>query len=122
MATVLKQETQAIPIVFVQVADPVRDGIVTSLARPGGNMTGFTSFEYTMGGKWLETLKEIAPAVARVALIHHPQDSNWPGFSSAIERVAPSFRVQLVSTGVSNAGEIEPAIDAFAKSGHSPPG
>jgi putative ABC transport system substrate-binding protein len=115
-AKVMKQETQAIPIVFVQVADPVRDRIVTSLARPGGNITGFTSFEYTMGGKWLETLKEIAPAVARVALLHHPQDSNWPGFSSAIERVAPSFGVQLVPTGVSDAGEIESAIDAFAKS------
>ena len=76
VAKVMKQETQAIPIVFVQVADPVRDGIVTSLARPGGNITGFTSFEYTMGGKWLEILKEVAPAVARVALLHHPQDSN----------------------------------------------
>jgi putative ABC transport system substrate-binding protein len=116
VAKVLKQETPAIPTVFVQVADPVRDGIVASLARPGGNITGFTSFEYTMGGKWLETLKEIAPAVARVALLHYPQDSNWPGFSSAIERVAPSFGVQLVSAGVSGAGEIESAIGAFAKS------
>jgi ABC-type uncharacterized transport system substrate-binding protein len=79
-------------------------------------MTGFTSFEYTMGGKWLETLREIAPAVASVALVHHPQDPNWPGFSSAIERVAPSFGVQLVSAGVRDAGEIESTIDAFAKS------
>src|SRR5262245_49361940 len=69
-----------------------------------------------MGGKWLETVKEIAPAIARVALIHQPQDSNWPGFSNAIERVAPSFGVQLVSAGVSDADEIESAIDAFAKS------
>jgi putative ABC transport system substrate-binding protein len=116
VAKVMKQETQAIPIVFVQVADPVRDGIVTSLARPGGNITGFTGFEYTMGGKWLETLKEVAPAVARVAILHHPQDSNWPGFLTAIERGAPSFGVQLAPTGVSDAGEIESAIDAFAKS------
>jgi putative ABC transport system substrate-binding protein len=116
VARVLKKEIPAIPVVFVQVADPVKDGIVASLARPGGNITGFTSFEYTMGGKWLETLKEIAPAISRVALIHHPQDSNWPGFLSAIERVAPSFGVQLVSAGVNDAGEIESAIDAFAKS------
>jgi ABC-type uncharacterized transport system substrate-binding protein len=116
VAKVLKQMKQTIPTVFVQVADPVRDGIVTSLARPGGNITGFTSFEYTMGGKWLETLKEIAPAVARVGLVHHPQDSNWPGFSKAIETAAPHLGVQLVSIGVSTSDEIVSAIDAFATS------
>jgi putative ABC transport system substrate-binding protein len=102
VATVLKQATQSIPIVFVQVADPVRDGIVASLARPGGNVTGFTSFEYTMGGKWLETLKELAPSATKVALMHHPDDPNWPGFLRAIEQVAPSFDVQLAAAGVRN--------------------
>jgi putative ABC transport system substrate-binding protein len=116
VATVLKQVTQTTPTVFVQVADPVRDGLVKSLAHPGGNITGFTSFEYAMGGKWLEILKEIAPAVATVALLHHPQDSNWPGFSRAIEAVAPSFGVQTVSAAVSGPGDIEAAITAFAES------
>ena len=93
VAKVMKQETRAIPIVFLQVADPVKDGIVTSLARPGSNITGFTSFEYTMGGKWLETLKDIAPAVARVALIHHPQSPTGLGSpvqSSASRRLSES--------------------------------
>ena len=115
VATVLKQATQRIPIVFVQVADPVRDGIVASLAHPGGNITGFTSFEYTMGGKWLETLKDIAPGVARVALMHHPDDSNWPGFLRAIEQVAPSFGVQLAPAGVRDAADIEAAVDALSR-------
>jgi putative ABC transport system substrate-binding protein len=118
VATVLKRETRTIPIVFVFVADPVRDGIVASMARPDGNITGFTSFEYAMGGKWLETLKEIAPGVTGVALIHNPQDPNWPGFLSAIERVAPSFGVQLAPAGVRDAGEIEAAIDTFARAGN----
>jgi ABC-type uncharacterized transport system substrate-binding protein len=115
VATALKRETSTIPIVFVQVADPVRDAIVASLARPGANITGFTSFEYTMGGKWLETLKDIAPAVSRVALVHNPQDTNWPGFLRAIERVAPSFGVQLATVGMRDAGDIESPIDAFAQ-------
>jgi putative ABC transport system substrate-binding protein len=115
VARVLKQVTHSIPIVFVQVADPVRDGIVTSLAHPGGNVTGFTSFEYTMGGKWLETLKEVAPRVTNVVLMHHPDDSNWPGFERAIGGVAPSFGVQLTSAGVRDAADIESAVDAFSR-------
>lgn len=116
VAKVLKQINQTIPTVFVQVADPVTDGIVASLAHPGGNFTGFTSFEYAMGGKWLETLKEIAPAVAKVGLVHHPEDSHWPGFSRAIETLGPRLGVQLVPLGVSTSDEIASAVDAFASS------
>lgn len=118
VASVLKSETSTIPVVFVQVADPVKDGIVASLARPGGNFTGFTSFEYAMGGKWLETLKDLAPETTRAALLHHPQDSHWPGFFQAIEQVAQSLKVQVTPAGVRDANEIEAAIKTFAQAGN----
>jgi putative ABC transport system substrate-binding protein len=113
-ARVAKEETQAIPIVFVQVADPVREGLVPSLARPGGNVTGFTSFEYAMGGKWFEILKEISPAISRVGILTNPQDSNVPGFLRAIEPVAAALHVQTTVIDSRTAQEIERSIEAFA--------
>ena len=87
----LRQETHPIPIVFVQVPDPVADGLVASLAQPGGNMTGFTTGEYAMGGKKLEVLKEAARDLARVTVILDPRQSNQIGISRAIEAAAPSL-------------------------------
>ena len=88
MLTALKSETQSLPIVFVQVPDPVRGGFVASLAHPGGNITGFTNFEYALGGKWLELLREIAPGVARVAVIQNPGIRHHPNIQRAIKTVA----------------------------------
>jgi len=110
--TALQQTTRAVPIVFVHVADPA--GMVQSLAHPGGNLTGFTSHESSIGGKWLEVLKEIAPRVSQVLVIVDPQNSTWPLHIQTIEAAAPSFSVQLTATHVRNAADIERAIGAFA--------
>ena len=83
------------PVVFVGAADPVGAGFVDSLARPGGNVTGFTSYEYSMSGKWLELLKEIAPGVIRVAVLRDPAVSAGTGQFGAIQTAAPSFGVEL---------------------------
>ena len=111
----LLQETRTIPIVMSIGSDPVAAGFVTSLARPGGNFTGFMNFEYAMAGKWLEVLKEIAPHLTRVALIHYPENPTWPGQRRAIEAVAPSAGVRLILAGVHDAAEIERAITEFAR-------
>ena len=112
----LLQATRTVPIVFVVVADPVGAGFVDSLARPGGNATGFTSFEYSLSGKWLELLKEIAPGVTRAAVIRDPAISTGIGQFGAIQAVAPSFGVEVSAVNVRDAGEIERAITAFARS------
>ncbi len=91
----LQRETRAIPIVFVQIADPVADGIVVSLAQPGGNITGFTTGEYAIGGKKLEVLKEIAPDVVHVTVILDPRQPNQIGLPHAVEAAAPALQVQL---------------------------
>ena len=111
----LLQATRSVPIVFVLVADPVGAGIVDSLARPGGTVTGFTSFEYSFGGKWLELLKEIAPSVTRAAVIRDPTDSAGIGVFGAVQTAASSVGVELSPVNVRDASEMERAIVAFAR-------
>jgi putative ABC transport system substrate-binding protein len=112
----LQQATRSVPIVFGDVIDPVGAGFVDSLARPGGNITGFMLREYGMSGKWLELLKEIAPRVTRVAVLRDPALASGGGQLGAIQSVAPSFGVELSPVGVRDAGEIERAVTAFARS------
>jgi putative ABC transport system substrate-binding protein len=102
--------------VFVVVIDPVGAGFVTSLARPGGNATGFTIFEYGMSGKWLELLKEIVPGVKRAAVLRDPTIASGIGQFAAVQSVAPSLGVELSPVDVRDAGEIERGIMAFAHS------
>jgi putative ABC transport system substrate-binding protein len=104
-----------VPIIFVGVVDPVGGGFVASLARPGGNATGFTQFEYGMSAKWLELLKQIAPRITRVAVMRDPSLTSGTGMLAAIQAVAPSFRVELSPVDVRDAGEIERDITAFAR-------
>ena len=104
---------------FTTVGDPVGGGIVESLARPGGNATGFMLYEYSIGGKWLELLKQIAPSVTRVAVLRDPAIAAGAGQFGAIQSVAPSFGVELTPIGVRDAHEIERAITAFARGPNS---
>ena len=112
----LLQATRAIPIVFTQTPDPVGAGFVESLARPGGNVTGFMLHEYGIGAKWLELLKEIAPHVTRAAVIRDAAIASGIGQWGAIQTAAPSFGVELRPVDVRDASEIERAIAAFARS------
>ena len=112
----LQRATRTVPIVFVLVADPVGAGFVDSLARPGGNITGFTSYEYGLGAKWLEVLKQIAPNVTRVAVVRDAAITSGIGLWGAIQSVSPSFGVELRPVDVRDAGEIERALTAFAGS------
>jgi putative tryptophan/tyrosine transport system substrate-binding protein len=114
----LQRITRTIPIVFVQVIDPVSAGFVASLARPGGNATGFTIIEYGFSGKWLELLKEVAPHITRAAVIRDPTVAAQMGQMGAIQSVAPSLGVELRPVEARDAGEIERAITAFARSGN----
>jgi putative ABC transport system substrate-binding protein len=114
----LLQATRMVPIVFVVVIDPVGAGFVASLARPGGNATGFTTFEYGMSGKWLELLKQIAPRVTRAAVLRDPAVASGIGQFGAVQAVAPSLGVELSPVDVRDAPEIERAITAFARSGN----
>ena len=115
-AAPLLQATRTVPIVFVQVIDPVGAGFVVSLARPGGNATGFTIYEYGMSGNWLELLKEIAPRMARAAVLRDPAIASGIGQFAAAQAVAPSLGVELSPVDVRDAGEIEHAVTAFARS------
>jgi ABC-type uncharacterized transport system substrate-binding protein len=116
----LRRETRSIPIVFTQVSNPIGAGFVASMARPGGNITGFTSFELTIGGKWLEALKEIAPGVTRSAVILNPDNPAAAGFLGAIEGAAPSLGVQVSPIILRDASDperavMERAVDVFAR-------
>jgi putative tryptophan/tyrosine transport system substrate-binding protein len=115
----LLQATRTIPIVFTIVVDPVGAGYVDSLARPGGNATGFTVYEYSMSGKWPELLKEIAPSVTRAVVLRDPAIASGPGQFAAIQAVASSLGVELRPVDVRDAGEIERAIAVFAQSTNS---
>ena len=114
----LLQATRSVPIVFTNVPDPVGAGFVGSLARPGGNATGFTSYEYSLSGKWLELLKEIAPGVTRAAVLRDATLPQGVGLFGAIQAVGPSFGVEVSPIEVRDAPEIERAVAAFARSGN----
>jgi putative ABC transport system substrate-binding protein len=110
----LQRATRTVPIVFVSVTDPVGGGLVASLARPGGNATGFTLSEYAVSGKWLELLKQIAPSVTRAAVLRDPVAVGIGQFA-AIQAVAPSLQVELSPIDARDAAEIERAVTAFAR-------
>jgi putative tryptophan/tyrosine transport system substrate-binding protein len=112
----LQRATRTVPIVFVSTPDPVGAGFVESLARPGGNTTGFTPYEYGIGAKWLELLKQVAPSVTRVAILRDPAITAGIGQWGAIQSVSPSFGVELRPVDVRDAGEIERALAVFAGS------
>ena len=112
------QATRTVPIVFPVLGDPVGAGFVDSLARPGGNVTGFMNFEYSMGGKWLELLKEIAPSVTRVAVLRDTVEGSGTGQFAVIQAAAPSLRVDVKPINLRDAGEIESGIEAFARLGN----
>jgi putative ABC transport system substrate-binding protein len=110
----LLEATRTVPIVFVNVADAVGAGLVNSLARPGGNATGFIQFEYSLSGKWVELLKQIAPGVMRAAIIRDPAITSGIGQFAVIQSVAPSLGVEVSPINVRDPGEIERAVAAFA--------
>jgi putative tryptophan/tyrosine transport system substrate-binding protein len=111
----VRQVTRTIPIVFTIIADPVGAGLVESLAHPGGNATGFMSYEHAFGAKWLELLKEIAPSVKRAAVIRNADESAGIAQFAGIQGVAPALGMELAPIGVRDIGEIERAITAFAR-------
>jgi len=120
-ATALREARRAAgetPIVFVSVSDPVGNGVVRSLARPGGNITGFSNLEYDMAGKWLQLLKDVAPHVKRVFVLQSPNNPNWPGWLRAIDAAASTLKLDTVRGSVTDGAQIELAISAFAREPH----
>jgi putative ABC transport system substrate-binding protein len=115
MVAAVRQETQSIAVVFVNVSDPVGTGFVENLARPGGNITGFTNFEYAMGAKWLQLLKQVAPGVNRAAVIANPKNPNTALYRNAIAPAAPAVGLQLIGADVDGVPDIERAVEAFAR-------
>lgn len=109
------RETKTIPIVFVLVTDPVKDGFVKSLAHPGGNVTGFTIFEHSFAGKWVEMLKEVVPTLKRVAVMQNPDHPAWNGYLAAIRGVAPGMGIEVTPAPFTGPAEIEPILTAFAR-------
>jgi putative tryptophan/tyrosine transport system substrate-binding protein len=113
--TALVQETNSIPIVFVNIVDPLGRGLISNMARPGGNITGFLNFEFSMGGKWLETLKQIAPAVKRVGLLFNPDTAPYAGsFVRVAEAAAPSFGMEPIAAEARDDGELKRTVADFA--------
>jgi putative ABC transport system substrate-binding protein len=110
----MHRATSTIPIVFAQVADPVANGLVASNSHPGGNITGFATYEYAVGLKWVELLKQIAPQVTRIAVLYDPEQPAAAGYVAAIEAAARSFSVRVVPGAVRDAAAIERTIEAFA--------
>jgi putative ABC transport system substrate-binding protein len=116
-ALALKQLTQSIPVVFANIADPVGNGVVASMARPGGNITGFAAYEDSIAGKWLEVLKEIAPRITRVGYVFGAEEEFGPNgalFYRVLAAAAPAFAVELTAIRIRAAAEIDPSIDGFA--------
>jgi putative ABC transport system substrate-binding protein len=111
----MQQATQTVPIVFTQVADPVSAGFVNSLAKPGGNLTGFTNIEYDVGAKWLELLKEIVPTIAHVGVIRDPSVTSSIGQFAAVQSAAPTFGVEVIPLGGRNTEDIEHSVTEFAR-------
>jgi putative tryptophan/tyrosine transport system substrate-binding protein len=112
----LKRESDSIPIVFVNVTEPVEQGFVQTLARPGGNITGFTNFESMIGGKWLQLLKEVDPRIARVGVLFNPQTAPFAGlFVRSVEGAAPGLGVEVAATPVGSEADIEAVMTAFAR-------
>jgi ABC-type uncharacterized transport system substrate-binding protein len=111
----LLQVTRTVPVVFVNVTDPVGGGLVDSLSRPGGNATGFTQFEYSLSAKWLELLREIAPGLTRAAVLRDAALTSGVGQFAVIQSVAPSVGVEVSPVNLRDAGEIERAVAAFAR-------
>jgi putative ABC transport system substrate-binding protein len=114
-ATALRQAAPTTPLVFVNVTDPVSTGLVASLARPGGNVTGFTNYEFSMGGKWLEILREIAPSVTRVSVVFNPDNPIMPAQVRSIEAAGPALGIKVAGRAASNAVEFERAISAASE-------
>lgn len=110
------EATRAVPIVFATIVDPVGAGFIESLARPNGNATGFLLYDYNLGGKWLDLLKQIAPTIRRVAVLRDAATPSGTGQFAAIQAVAPSLNIEVVPINMRDAAELESAIDAFARS------
>jgi len=117
LISVLKRLTRTVPIVFVQVADPVGSGFVASYSQPGGNITGFTDFETSVAGKWIELLKEAAPSADRVMVLLDPEQANHPAFWSVIEATAAPLKIELMPARVRDRAEIDKAIRKFSEEG-----
>jgi putative ABC transport system substrate-binding protein len=117
-ATALREAKRAageIPIVFVSVSDPVGNGFIQSLARPGANITGFSNLDYEMAGKWLQLLKDVAPGVKRVLVLQSPNNPNWPGWLRAIDSSSTALKLDIVRGSITDLAQIQPAISAFAR-------
>jgi putative tryptophan/tyrosine transport system substrate-binding protein len=118
-ATALRLRSLSLPIVFVQIPDAVSAGFVTNLARPEGNITGFTNFEVSIGGKWLQLLKQCVPAITAAAVVFDPNNPTWGLYLRSIEAAAPTFGVKLTPVGVRDASEIDTRIGGFAREPNS---
>jgi putative ABC transport system substrate-binding protein len=117
LAFAVQKQTRTIPVVFTLVGDPVASGLVASLARPGENLTGFTNYEHSMGGKWVELLRESAPAVKRILAIENPQNAFAPGLLREIEAGARTFGLAVTTTSVLDASGMQRAVEALAREG-----